>query len=92
MKDSLSKFGIALAMCLVELALVKFGQFAFGGLIVIFLLIGGLMVLMGHKSLGWGMVLGTIVFTLVLLLLGWTFMDGWPGPQEFMDGKRYIKQ
>ena len=92
MKDSINKFGIALAACLIQLALVKFGQFAFGGLIVIFALIGGLILLMGHKSTGWGIIIGTILFTLVLLLLGWTFMEGWPGPQEFMDGKRYLKQ
>lgn len=92
MKEALNKYGIALAACLIQLALVKYGQFAFGGLIVIFALIGGLMVLMGHKSFGWGIVIGTIVFTVVLLLLGWTFMDGWPGPQEYMDGKRYQKQ
>ena len=81
-----------MVVCLVELALVRFGQFAFGGLIVIFILIGGLMVLMGHKVYGWGLVIGTILFTFVLLLFGWTFMEGWPGPQEFMNGKRYQKQ
>lgn len=92
MKEAFSKFGTALVVCLVELALVRFGQFAFGGLIVIFILIGGLMVLMGHKVYGWGLVIGTILFTFVLLLFGWTFMEGWPGPQEFMNGKRYQKQ
>jgi hypothetical protein len=92
MENSLNKFGIALAACLIELALVKYGHFAFGGLIVIFALIGGLMILMGHKSIGWGMVLGTIVFTFVLLLLGWTFMEGWLTPQEMWDGKSFMKQ
>ena len=92
MKDFFSKLGVILAVCLAELALVKFGQFAFGGIIVIVGLFGGLMVLMGHKKWGWGMLIGTILFTLVLLLFGWTFMEGWPGPGEFMEGKRYEKQ
>ncbi len=92
MKELLSKVGITLAICLIELALVKFGQFAFGGIIVVVGLFGGLMILMGHKNWGWGMVIGTLLFTIVLLLFGWTFMEGWPGPQEFIDGKRYQKQ
>ncbi len=92
MKELLSKIGIILAICLAELALVKYGKFAFGGIMVVVGLFGGLMILMGHKKWGWGMVIGTILFTLVLLLFGWTFMEGWPGPGEFMDGKRYEKQ
>ena len=92
MKELLSKIGTTLAICLVELAVVKYGKFAFGGIMVVVVLFGGLMILMGHKKWGWGMVIGTILFTLVLLLFGWTFMEGWPGPGEFMDGKRYDKQ
>ena len=92
MKEFLDKSVIIIAICLAELALVKFGQFAFGGITVVVGLFGGLMILMGHKKWGWGMVIGTILFTIVLLLFGWTFMEGWPGPQEFMDGKRYQKQ
>ncbi len=89
MKDWLNKSGIALVVCLAELILVRYGEFAFGGVFVIFILIGGLIALMGHKNYGWGIVSGTVLFIVVLLLLGWTFMPGWPGPQEFLNGKRY---
>lgn len=91
MKNWLNKTGIALATCLVELALVRFGDFAFGGIFVIFALVGGMMILMGHKNYGWGILIGTILFILILLLFGWTFMEGWPGPQEYMNGKRFQK-
>ena len=91
MKNSLSKSGIALAVCLLGLALVRFGDFAFIGLFIIFALIGGMMILMGHKNLGWGIVFGTALFMGVLLLFGWVFMPGWPGPQEFWNGKRFQK-
>ncbi|MBL7816742.1 MAG: hypothetical protein JNL70_17105 [Saprospiraceae bacterium] len=92
MGNFLNKSGIALVACLIELAMVKYGEFAFGGIFVIFMLVGGMMILMGHKNAGWGILSGTILFILVLLLFGWTFMEGWPGPQEFMNGKRYEKK
>lgn len=91
MKNWLNNAGITLAACLVELALVRFGDFAFGGIFVIFALVGGMMILMGHKKYGWGILIGTILFILILLLFGWTFMEGWPGPQEYMNGKRFQK-
>ena len=91
MKNGLNKFAYILIACLLELAMVRFGEFAFAGIFVIFLLIGGMMILMGHKDLGWGIFFGTILFMFVLLLFGWVFMEGWPGPQEFMNGKRFQK-
>jgi hypothetical protein len=91
MKDWFNRFGIAVAVCFIGLSLVKFGEFAFGGIFVIFILVGGLILLMGHKNLGWGIVIGTLLFITILLLFGYLFMEGWPGPQEYLEGKRYQK-
>lgn len=88
MKDWLNRLSWTLVFCVIELALVKFGEFAFGGIMVIFGIFGALAVLMGHKNFGWGLVIGTILFSVVLLLFGWVFMDGWVSPQEYFNQQK----
>ena len=88
MKDWTNKIGYTLLFCIIQLALVKYGQFAFGGVMFIFGLFGALIYLMGHKTIGFGMLVGMLLFTFVLLIFGWAFMEGWVSPQDFWNGKR----
>ena len=88
MKDWTGKLGYALLFCLIQIVLVKFGKFAFGGLIFLFGIIGGLLVLMGHKKLGWGMVIGTLLFGGFIAAFGYLFMEGWVSAADYWSGKR----
>ena len=87
MNDWLNRIGYALVVAGIELVLLKYGQFAIAGIVVIFLLFGGMSVLMGHKRLGYGLLIGTVLFALVALLFGWTFMEGWARPEDIFQGK-----
>lgn len=87
MKTIININTIAVMSCIIELALVKFGQFAFGGLIIIFGLFGALAWLMGHKNLGIGLIVGLVFFCIVLLIFGYLFMDGWVSPQDYFNRK-----
>ena len=78
---------IAVISCILELALVKYGQFAFGGLIIIFGVFGALAWLMGHKNLGIGLIVGLVLFCIILLLFGYLFMTGWISPQDYFNRK-----
>ena len=78
---------IAVISCILELALVKYGQFAFFGLIIIFGVFGALAWLMGHKNLGIGLIVGLVLFCIILLLFGYLFMDGWINPQDYFNRK-----
>jgi hypothetical protein len=80
-----SKFGYTLLFCLIQLALVKYGQFAFGGIMFIFGLFGALIYIMGHKAIGFGMVVGMLIFSFVLLLFGGFFMEGWISPEKWWE-------
>ena len=83
MKDWTNKIGYTLLFCLIQLALVKYGHFAFGGVMFIFGLFGGLIYVMGHKAIGFGMLVGMLVFSFVLLLFGGFFMEGWISPEKW---------
>ena len=82
---------VAVISCVIELGLVKYGQFAFGGILAIAGIFGALAWLMGHKNLGRGMVLGLIFFSIILLLFGYYFMEGWLSPQDYFKGKKPVK-
>ncbi len=88
MKNLLNINLIALISCVIELALVKFGHFAFGGLIAIVGIFGVLAWLMGHKNLGRGLLVGLIFFSIILLAFGYLFMDGWSSPQDYFNRKK----
>ncbi len=68
----------------IEFVMVKYGKFAFGGVIAMFLFFGFMTSLMGHKHLGRSAYIGTLLFSIVLLFFGYTFMKGWLSPEEFM--------
>jgi len=74
--------------CFIEFVMVKYGKFAFGGVIAMFLFFGFMTSIMGHKDLGRSSYLGTIIFAIILLFFGWTFMKGWLSPEEFMKAKK----
>ena len=82
MNDWLNRIGYALVVAGIELTLLKYGQFAIAGIIIIFFLFGGMSVLMGHKRLGYGLLIGTILFTFIALYFGHLFMEDWPTPGE----------
>ena len=88
MKNLLNIIIIAFISCVVELGLVKYGHFAFLSLMIITGIFGALAWLMGHKNLGRGLLAGLIFFSIVLLLFGYWFMDGWLSPQDYFNGKK----
>jgi hypothetical protein len=85
--ENLIRTGYALIIAAIQCALMKYAEVAMPGIIVIGLLLGGLITVMGHKRLGYGMLFGTILYAGFALLFGYLFMEGWLSPQDYLNKK-----
>jgi hypothetical protein len=70
----------ALGVAAFQVILTWYFLFSFWAVIVLFLLLGGLVILLEHKNFGWGLIIGTILFAIGFSLFGWTIMPGWVKP------------
>jgi hypothetical protein len=74
----------SLGTALFLIFMLKYMHFSFWTLIVLPLLLGGLMWALEHRNFAIGIIIGTVLFTVFMSLFGWTFMEGWVKPEEYI--------
>lgn len=75
---------VALTTAIFLVFVIKYMHFSFWSLILLPLLLTGLTWALEHKNFAIGVLIGTILFTLFMSIFGWTIMEGWVKPEEFL--------
>ena len=73
----------AIFIAIFEVSLVKYFHFSFWAVVLFPLFLGLLIWFLEHKNFAWGLILGTVLFTVGMSVFGWTFMEGWVKPADF---------